>query len=121
MIPTGLAKTVRPVFYFTVARFGKSRINLMIKSTMTAIILRAIEKYQPKPEQLGSEQFRHVACLVGILGRLSTGRMWSGFDFGRLSTTTRSTSDNQDHEPRNTPTARFALSPPIGILQMDKP
>ncbi len=80
---------------------------------MIALILRAIEKYQPKTEKFG-----HAACLVNILGRLSIDRVWSGLDFGRLSAATRSTSDNQDHEPRISRLARFTLSHPIGILQM---
>lgn len=92
---------------------------------MTALILRAIEKYQPKPEIFGI-----VSCLAAsfgrfliesrflVEGRLSPYPMWSGLDFGRLSAATHSTSDNQEHEPRNTRVARFALSHPIGILQM---
>jgi hypothetical protein len=78
------------------------------------MVLQRIKKYQPKPERLGI-----VAGVVGGFGRLGMGCGWFGFDFGRLSAAASSTSDNQDHEPRSMSLARFALSPPTGILQMD--
>ena len=78
------------------------------------MVLQRIKKYQPKPERLGI-----VAGAVGGFGRLGMGRGWFGCDFGRLSAAASSTSDNQDHEPRSMILARFALSPPTGILQMD--
>ena len=81
---------------------------------MIWMVLQRIKKYQPKPERLGI-----VAGVGGNCGRLGMGRGWFGFDFGRLSAAASSTSDNQDHEPRSMIMARFALSPPIGILQMD--
>lgn len=81
-----------------------------------AMFIQNIKKYQPNPERLGI-----VACLPGEFGRLSMGWVWSGCGNGRLSAAPGATSVNEDHEPRSTTVARFALSPPIGILQMDVP
>lgn len=90
---------------------------------MIALILRAIEKYLPKPEQLGTSG---TSCLVASFGRILVEArpypMWSGLDFGRLSAATApSTSDNQEHEPRISRLARLTLSHPIGILSLGKP
>jgi hypothetical protein len=93
---------------------------------MTAMMLQAITKYQPKTERLDSEQLGLVTCLTGICralvigSRLSTRGMLWGFSFGRLSAATPSISENLVHDPRYMLVARFTQSSSTGFFQMER-